>query len=99
MMIDHIDYLVLLLSADWFKAHWDVVGIRLSDDSMKNSMQAGCRDIVKQILAGAETYYSVSFSEERRRLTRSMVTSLLERLNASREVEATVAEWASMNHE
>jgi hypothetical protein len=98
MMIDYIDYLVMLLSTDWFKPYWVTIGLEV-DEPTRDSMQEGCRGIVKQILSGAENYFFATFSEQRRKETHSALDSLVERLNATKGASKTIGEWAGMTHE
>jgi hypothetical protein len=46
-------------------------------------LKEGCREIVSQILAGAEEYWLTSFSEERKFQTRSKLDSLIQKLDIS----------------
>jgi len=44
-----VDYLVMLLSTDWFFDHWPAIGIAMKKQT-KAHLQNGCRSIIKQIL-------------------------------------------------
>jgi hypothetical protein len=97
-MIDYIDYLVLLLSTDWFRPYWSDIAIEV-DDSVATSIQKGCREIVKQILSGVDNYVFVSFSEQRRKETHVLLESLLNKLGAEEAFSATLNEWTATIHD
>jgi hypothetical protein len=73
-----LDKLVMLLSADWFFYHWQLIGI-FTVDGTKSFVQKGCREIVKQIMSGATQYWETSFSEARVKETQAMLNALLKR--------------------
>lgn len=73
-----IDKLVMLLSADWFLPHWDLIGI-VTDEKKKSLLRDGCREIVHQIMSAATQYWGINFSEARVKETRAMLDALLER--------------------
>lgn len=75
------DKLVILLSTDWFEPYWAVIGIN-ADPAARSSIRQGCRQIVTQILSGAESYYLISFSEERISETISRLRALAESVGA-----------------
>lgn len=92
-----LDKLVMLLSTDWFKFYWYTIGIDV-DEPTKTSIQQGCREIVKQILSGAKSYFHISFAEERKNNTRAMVESLAEKSGA-RPVLRAIDDWVKMSDE
>lgn len=75
-----VDYLVMLLSTDWFFDCWPAVGIGV-EKRRKEPLQNGCRSIVKQILSvngvEAKEYYNVSFAFGRVMRTRELFMELL----------------------
>lgn len=73
-----LDKLVMLLSADWFLPHWQLIGIN-AEDGKKPLLQDGCREIVRQIMSGAKQYWEIDFSPERVRKSRSVLEALLRR--------------------
>jgi hypothetical protein len=92
------DYLIILLSADWFLPYWEDIGIDIAEIK-KIDIQQGCREIVDEMLDGAETVFMGDCSEDRMRKTASSFLALLRRLDAELEVSATWTEWAGMSHE
>ncbi|HET6843024.1 MAG TPA: hypothetical protein VFK06_15320 [Candidatus Angelobacter sp.] len=74
-MINFFDQFIMLLSTDWFKPHWGVIGINL-DEAAKDIVHGGCRKIVNQIISDAEEYWLISFSEDRHNETRALFESL-----------------------
>lgn len=93
-----LDQLVMLLSTDWFKPHWDNIGIDINE-AAKTSIQQGCREVVGQILSGAENYYLASFSDERRNKTRSMFESVVHDSGTGEIVRAVITEWVGLSDE
>jgi hypothetical protein len=91
------DYLVLLLSTDWFLPYWTEIGIDITDDK-KVGIQQGCRQMIDEILDGADSFYLASFSEERKHLTESKLLALLRQWEAEREMTATCDEWENLSH-
>ncbi|MGA2436364.1 MAG: hypothetical protein ABSG25_13890, partial [Bryobacteraceae bacterium] len=91
------DYLTILLSTDWFLPHWAEIGIDLAEDK-KVGIQQGCREIVDEILDGADDFFLGDFSEERMRRTNSSFLALLRRWDVEHEVSATWKEWANLTH-
>jgi hypothetical protein len=91
------DYLVLLLSTDWFLPYWTEIGIDITDDE-KVGIQRGCRQIIDEILDGADSFYLASFSEERKQMTESKLLALLRQWGAEREMAATCNEWRNLSH-
>jgi hypothetical protein len=92
-----LDQLIMLLSTDWFKPYWAVLGIDL-DKSEKELIQKGCREIVAQIMGGAKEYWLIVFSASRREETRSMFDSLLKGSGSTALLD-TAAEWTGMSDE
>jgi hypothetical protein len=93
-----IDELIMLLSTDWFLPYWNEIGITIVDEK-KIGIQVGCRELVKQILHGADSLFLMDFSEERRQDTDAKFRSLLQTWDAETEVSATWKEWANLSHE
>lgn len=92
-----MDKLVMLLSTDWFKPYWSSIGVEV-DGAPKTSIQQGCREIVRQILSGAKSYYLASFSDDRKNKTRAMLESLARQAQAEAVLRA-VEEWTKMSDE
>jgi hypothetical protein len=93
-----IDFLVILLSTDWFLPYWEDIGINVTE-TKKIDIQQGCREIVDEMLNGAETVFMGDCSEDRKRKTASSFLALLRRLDAESEVSATCIEWVSLSHD
>lgn len=92
-----VDKLVMLLSTDWFKPYWSSIGIEV-EGAVKTSIQQGSREIVRQILSGAKSYYLASFSDDRKNKTRTMLESLVRQVQAEGVLRA-VEEWTKMSDE
>lgn len=88
-----IDYLIMLLSTDWFGSYWSSIGVDVGED-VRAPLRLGCRDIVHQILAGEEDYYLVSFSDQRKTATRATLESLLRNCGAPESVHKIASRWA-----
>jgi len=75
-----VDYLVMLLSTDWFFEYWPAIGIGVAK-AKKTPLQLGCRSIVKQILAvsgeEAKENFNVSFDFHRVMRSRELFVELL----------------------
>lgn len=75
-----IDYLVMLLSTDWFLEYWPLIGIG-APKAKKTLLQLGCRPIVTQIhtFQGKEVkdHISISYLPERILETRNQFSNLL----------------------
>lgn len=69
-----IDSVVMLLSTDWFLPYWSVIGVAAAEGKL--CIQAGCRQIVQDLMNGASDYYGADFSEERLTTTRQSIYSL-----------------------
>jgi len=92
-----VDKLIMLLSTDWFRPYWSSIGIEVNE-ATKTSIQQGCREIVKQIVSGAKSYYHISFTEERKNNTRAMFESSAKKSGADPILRA-IEEWAKMSDE
>jgi hypothetical protein len=90
-----IDYLILLLTTDWFLPYWKEIGIDIPENE-KSDIQRGCRHIIERILNGTGSFYFVSFSEERKRMTSNEFFALLQQWGVERDFQATFDEWAKM---
>jgi hypothetical protein len=93
-----IDFLVLLLSTDWFLPHWHEIGINIVE-AKRIGIQQGCREIVDRLLEGRDRLYLADHSEERRQDTASRFSALLRLLDAKAEVSSVLQEWATLSHE
>jgi hypothetical protein len=91
------DYLILLLSTDWFLPYWTEVGIDIPQDK-RIGVQQGCREIINEMLGGLDKFDLVDFSDNRRRVTESRFPALLSRWNVELEVSMTWKEWANLTH-
>jgi hypothetical protein len=69
------DKIAMLLSVDWFFPLWRVVGLQAAEHN-KRCFQQGCREIVTQMMAKADSYYCISFADGRVRSTREAVLAL-----------------------
>ncbi|MBK7749226.1 MAG: hypothetical protein IPI39_18470 [Candidatus Obscuribacter sp.] len=79
-----IDYLVMLLSSDWFFAYWDSIGVSF-DESTRRKLQQSCRQIVKQIMLdankiGSQSYFDTTFSPQRLEETQNQFFKALENI-------------------
>lgn len=86
-----VDYLIMLLSTDWFIPHWSEIGLEL-DEKEKRAIQSECREIVKEFMGDAQSYYLIDFSANRTQKTFSALAELLERFGVKAEV---IDEWWS----
>lgn len=93
-----LDKLVFLLSTDWFKPYWSHIGLDI-DEPSKTRIQQGCRNIVQQILSGAQNYFLASFSEERKNGTRAMFDKLIHESGEDERILKTVQEWDDLSDE
>jgi hypothetical protein len=93
------DYLIMLLSTDWFLPYWAEIGIHIEDQSKRFRVQQGCRGILDQILAGSKNYYERQDSPDRKRETASEILTLLRDCNAEAEMSEANEEWANLSHE
>src|SRR5947199_10858238 len=92
-----IEFLVLLLSTDWFLPYWAEIGIDVAEDK-KIGIQQGCREIVEEILGGDDSTFLRSFSERHRREAGSGFLALLRRTDAQPELSTTRTELAPLSH-
>lgn len=97
-MIGLIDSLVMLLSTDWFKEYWPIIGIDL-DEKASMAMQEGCREIVGQIMSGANEYWLANLSDERKWETRLRLKSLMKKLNLESVTNPAFEEWTQVDNE
>jgi hypothetical protein len=97
-VINFLDRLVMLLSTDWFKPYWGMIGIRL-DESKKGLIQEGCRKIVSQILSAATEYWLTDFSNERHEETRATFESLSRASGVEKSVIEAMKDWSEMSDE
>lgn len=91
------EFLILLLSTDWFLPYWAEIGIDIREDK-KIRIQDGCREIVDQIADGDDSVFLHSFSEHHRREAESKFVALLRRYEAEPEMEGTFDEWKNLSH-
>jgi hypothetical protein len=92
------DYLIMLLSTDWFLPYWAEIGI-IIDETKKSRIQRGCREIVIHMLGVSDSYFLGDVSEERKQVTRSRFLSLLRNCEAESEVLEAYLEWDSLSHQ
>lgn len=92
------DYLIMLLSTDWFLPYWSEIKIDL-DEERKFQLQQGCREIAIQILSGGNSYYECNFSADRKQQTDARFVRLVHDCNVRAEIEPTYAEWTILSHE
>lgn len=59
-----LDRLVMLLSSDWFRAHWHDIGLMATVGEQEQLAQH-CRDIVRRMMDGQTEYWNISFEESR----------------------------------
>ena len=90
-----IDYLVMLLSTDWFGPYWSSIGVEVGED-VRAPLRLGCRDIVRQILSGEEHYYLASLSDKRKAETRATLESLMRNCGAPESLHGVVNRWAAL---
>lgn len=92
-----IEYLILLLSTDWFLPYWTEIGIEL-DEEKKIEVQRGCRRIVDQITDGDSSLFLRSFSTSHRGRIESSFRSLLQASASEPQVSAIAKEWDNLSH-
>ena len=93
-----IDFLIMLLSTDWFLPYWGEIGINIGE-TKQLALQQGCREIVNEMLDGKENIFLSDCSEERKQATSSKFLALMQKCDAALEMAATWTEWASLSHE
>ena len=91
------DYLIMLLSTDWFLPYWTEIGIDIAEEK-RIGIQQGCREILEEILGGADSLYLANLSKERKEATKSKFIALLRRCEAEPELSATRKEWENLSH-
>ena len=87
------DTLVMLLSTDWFLPYWSTIGIEAK--KRKDCIQQGCREIVRHMIAGAEEYYLISFSEDRVNATREALQALAAKCGLDSASSERIAELSA----
>lgn len=87
-----IDYLVMLLSTDWFIQFSSGLGFRFSEASQRE-IQAGCRDIVRELMGGAGDYYQIDLSDERQQETHRLLAGLIGAHASGKDDLNIVEEW------
>lgn len=92
-----VDTLVMLLSTDWFEPYWSSIGLDV-EMVTRAEMQHGCREIVRQMLSGAKSYFRVAFSDERKKQTREMLASLARQAKLDTLLKV-IEEWRSLTSE
>jgi hypothetical protein len=70
-----------------------VIGIDAGDE--RGCLQQGCRELVKQLIAGASDYYLISFSEDRVAATREAVQALARRCGFTSQASQRINELCS----
>jgi hypothetical protein len=91
-----LDRFVMLLSTDWFKPHWNTIGVE-TDESQKDCIQHGAREVVRQIMSGIDEYWLASFAPERIEATRLKMDSILG--NAPASARKVFEHWYRMTDE
>jgi hypothetical protein len=89
--LDSMDKIVMLLSSDWFLPYWNKLGIGGGEEE-KSCLQKACREIVRQIMAGAHEYYNVSFSPERLQVSNLMLNESMRRCRFPEDAISQVVE-------
>src|SRR5262249_16264843 len=69
------------------------------DESKKDLIQKGCREIVAQIVNGAQEYWLASFSDQRRAETRFLLESLVKKSAAAQILLESINEWSQISDE
>jgi len=93
-----IDFLVILLSTDWFLPYWREIGIDI-EETKRVAIQQECREIVNEMLDGKESIFLSDCSEERKHATSSKFLAAMRKCDAELAIAATWTEWASLSHE
>ena len=91
------DYLIMLLSTDWFVPYWEEIGIRVAEEK-KLGIQQGCRAIVDQIVDGVADFFATNHSNERKAATRAEFIAVVREWGADAEVLTTLEDWGSLSH-
>ena len=92
------DYLIMLLSTDWFLPYWAEIGVNLAE-VRQIGIQQGCREIVKQMLSGCQDFYRSNVSPERKQETDARFLTLLRKWDAESEVSEAQEKWANLSRE
>ena len=92
------DYLILLLSTDWFLPYWDEIGIELGSEK-RIPIQQGCREIVREILQGRDDFFFSEFSQDRIRETGARFLALARESDAEDHIRQAWDEWAEQSNE
>ena len=90
-----VDYLIMLLSTDWFGPYWSTIGVNVLG-TVSAPLRAGCRQLVKQILSGEESYYVISFSDRRKAETRAAFDRLMLECGIPEDVRKIPDKWAAL---
>jgi hypothetical protein len=93
------DYLIMLLSTDWFLPYWAEIGIHIADQSKKARIQQGCRGILDRILSGSKDYYKRQDSPDLKAETASAFLALQRACNVETEMSEASEEWATLSHQ
>lgn len=84
------DYVAMLLSTDWFFPYWPMIGLEVGDE--RACFKEGCREIVKELMAGAEQYYDVAFTADHLAATRHSMLGLARQCNFSSKATQRIDE-------
>ena len=85
----------MLLSTDWFFPYWPIIGIIAGDE--RGCFQQGCREIFRELIAGARDYYSISFSVGRIEATGRAVQILARKCRFSPQACQRIDELCTPN--
>jgi hypothetical protein len=85
------DYIVMLLSTDWFLDSWRWIGLEV-EESIKRNVQIGCRQIVKGMMGNASQYYNISFGEPRKQETVRLLRELLAKSDVGEDFKSRMEE-------
>jgi hypothetical protein len=88
----------MLLSTDWFLPYWAAIGLRIAVEK-RNFMQQGCRQVVEQMIDGAEQYYFISFALDRLETTRDSFWQLISKARLDDEAISEIRKLLSPNSE
>lgn len=92
-MQQHRDTISMLFSTDWFFSHWSRVGVNVSGPPAC-ALKEGFRDIVGQIVSGAEQYWLASFSAERLEQTLVRIGKLVEHVGVQEPTARRIRDLA-----
>jgi hypothetical protein len=82
---EYIDQLSMLLSADWFRDHWRVVGLDVRSDQKRRDLCAKSKSIVDDLIGAADAYWNVDFAGQRLARTKRLVKGALSEAVGDRE--------------